>query len=116
MPSSYEQEPIVELTEWSVYEVPLYGVDAPWTRHFVGYAQELGLAQVSSAILMFDRDLGVGASASRRVFQLVGQSGRNSEGTGLWARWKALNGVQLDRDITPAFKDTNRTRRSSAVA
>jgi hypothetical protein len=51
MPSSYEQEPIVELTHWSVYGVPLYGVDAPWTRHFIGFAPELGLAQVSSAIL-----------------------------------------------------------------
>ena len=90
MPSSYEQEPVIELSEWSVYEVPLYGTDAPWTRHFVGYAEELGLAQVSSAILMFDRELGVGASASRRVFQLVGQSGRNAESAQLWVRWKAL--------------------------
>lgn len=115
MPSSYEQEPIVELTHWSVYEVPLYGVDAPWTRHLVGYAEELGLAQVSSAILMFDRDLGVGASASRRVFQLVGQSGRNAEAARLWTRWKMLNGVQQDRDITPAYKDTNGAWRSSAI-
>jgi hypothetical protein len=103
MPSSYEQEPIVELTHWSVYEVPLYGVDAPWTRHLVGYAEEMGLAQVSSAILMFDREHGVGASASHRVFQLVGQSGRHQEASKLWAHWKSLNGVQLDRDITPGF-------------
>lgn len=103
MPSSYEQEPIVELTHWSVYEVPLYGVDAPWTRHFVGYARELGLAQVSPAILMFDREHGVGASASHRVFQLVGRSGRHLEAARLWARWKLLNGVQQERDITPGF-------------
>jgi hypothetical protein len=113
MPSSYEQEPIVELTHWSVYEVPLYGVDAPWTRHFVGYAEEMGLAQVSSAILMFDRDHGVGASASHRVFQLVGQSGRHQEASKLWAHWKTLNGVQLDRDITPSFfKSTAEISRS----
>lgn len=103
MPSSYEQEPIVELTHWSVYEVPLYGADAPWTRHFVGYAEELGLAQVSSTIVMFDREHGVGASASHRVFQLVGQSGRHVEGALLWERWKALNSVQEERDITPGF-------------
>jgi hypothetical protein len=108
MPSSYEQEPIVELTHWSVYEVPLYGVDAPWTRHFVGYAEEMGLAQVSSAIVMFDREHGVGASASHRVFQLVGQSGRHLEAAALWTRWKLLNGVHTDRDITPGFfKSTN---------
>jgi hypothetical protein len=113
MPSSYELEPIVELTHWSVYEVPLYGVDAPWTRHFVGYAEEMGLAQVSSAILMFDRDHGVGASASHRVFQLVGQSGRHHEASKLWTHWKSLNGVQLDRDITPGFfKSTAEISRS----
>jgi hypothetical protein len=115
MPSSYEQEPIVELTHWSVYEVPLYGVDAPWTRHFVGYAEEMGLAQVSSAIVMFDREHGVGASASHRVFQLVGQSGRHLEAAALWTRWKSLNGVRTDRDITPGFfKSTNALQ--SAIA
>jgi hypothetical protein len=115
MLSTYDQVPIVELSEWSVYEVPLYGVDAPWTRHFVGYAAELGLAQVSSAILMFDRDLGVGATASRTVFQLVGHSGHNTKGAQLWARWKSLNGVQSERDITPAFKNTNGTCTESRV-
>ena len=115
MPSTYEQEPLVELTHWSVYEVPLYGSDAPWTRHFVGYAEELGLAQVSSAILMFDRDLGVGASASHRVFQLVGQSGQHLEGARLWARWKALNGVLRDRDITTEFNMVHGAWQSSAV-
>lgn len=103
MPSTYEKDPIIELTDWSIYEVPLYGVDAPWTRHFVGFAEELGLAQVSSAIVMFDQEHGVGASASHRVFQLVGQSGRHLESAQLWERWKALNGIQHDRDVTSGF-------------
>lgn len=116
MPTSYEQEPIVELTHWSVYEVPLYGVDAPWTRHFVGFAEELGLAQVSSAIVMFDREHGVGASASHRVFQLIGQSGRHLEAAQLWSRWKSLNGLQLDRDVTPGFFKSTSAWQSSAIA
>jgi hypothetical protein len=103
MPSSYDQEPIIALTHWSVYEVPLYGVDAPWTLHFIGYAEELGLAQVSSAIVVFDRELGVAASASHRVFQLVGHCGRHLESARLWGRWKSLNGIQMERDITPGF-------------
>jgi hypothetical protein len=103
MPSKFDQEPIVELSYWSVYEVPLYGLDAPWTRHFLGFAEELGLAQVSSAILMFDHEHGVGASANRRVFQLVGKSGRHPQGAQLWERWKTLNTVRQDRDITPRF-------------
>jgi hypothetical protein len=116
MPSSYEQNPIVELSHWSVYEVPLYGLDAPWTRHFVGFAQELGLAQVSSAILMFDQEHGVGASASHRVFQLLGQSGQHREGAQLWARWKSTNGIQQERDITPKFSRVSGFRAAHALA
>jgi hypothetical protein len=95
--------PIVELTCWSVYEVPLFGMDAPWTRHFVGYAAKLGLAQVSSSIVRFDQDHGHGATASHRILKLVGLSGRHLEGGRLWDRWKLLNGIQVDRDITAGF-------------
>jgi hypothetical protein len=73
----------------------------------------MGLAQVSSAIIMFDREHGVGASANHRVFQLVGQSGRHQEAAQLWARWKSLNGVQLDRDITPGFFKSSRALQSA---
>ena len=103
MSSSYALEPMVELTHWSVFEVPIHGPDAPWTRHFIGFAEALGLAQVSSAIVMFDRDHGVGASASHRVFQLVGESGSHPDSMRLWASWKLMNGIQRERDITPGF-------------
>lgn len=116
MPSSYELEPIIELTQWSVFEVPIHGVDAPWTQHFVGFTEELGLAQVSPAVLMFDKDHGVGASASHRVFQLVGESGRHPESMRLWARWKALNGILLERDVTPGFYQVRKTMQSRALA
>jgi hypothetical protein len=115
MSSSYELEPI-ELTQWSVYEVPIRGTDAPWTRHFVGFSPELGIAQVTSAILMFDEDHGVGASANRRVFQLVGESGRHAESMQLWLSWKQLNGIQLERDITPGFYQARMTLREGAIA
>jgi hypothetical protein len=116
MPSTYEQEPIVELSHWSVYEVPLHGPGAPWTRHFVGYSEEQGLAQVSPAILMFDPEHGVGASASRRVFQLVGDSGRHPEAERMWARWKSLNDLQHERDVTPGFFKAIEVRQGDAVA
>jgi hypothetical protein len=103
MYSSYDHEPVVELTSWSVFEVPLYGSDAPWTRHFVGFAEELGLAQVSSAIVLYDYEHSCGASANHRVFQLVGASGTHSEGAALWRKWKALNGVYKERDVTAHF-------------
>ena len=116
MPSTYELEPIVELTSWSVYEVPLHGAGAPWTKHFVGYAEAQGLAQVSPAILMFDPEHGVAASASHRIFQLVGECGRHPESELMWARWKELNDIQLHRDITPAFFEVISSHRSRQVA
>lgn len=116
MHASCAQSPIVKLRHWSVFEVPLYGVGAPWTRHFLGFAEELGLAQVSTAILMFDPEHGVGASASHRVFQLLGQSGRHSECAQLWAHWKELNGIRLERDITPGFYSAVDNRSATALA
>ena len=112
--SSYEKEPLVALSYWSVYEVPLHGADAPWTRHFVGFAKDLGLAQVSSAILMFDPEHGVGAAASHRVFQLVGDSGRHQESASMWARWKFLKKVQQERDVTYSFSREMQEERRSA--
>lgn len=116
MHSSYQYVPIVELTHWSVFEVPLYGVDAPWTRHIVGYAQELGLAQVSSTIVMFDHESSCGASANHRVFQIVGGSGGHPEAKRLWERWKALNDVHHERDITAHFYQAQRARQATVTA
>ena len=103
MQSSYEQQGMVELSHWSVYEVPLYGPDAPWTRHFVGFDDELGQPQVSSVILVFDRESGVAASANHRIFKLVGKCGTHPESVRLWENWKQLNRVEQARDITPGF-------------
>lgn len=116
MRSSYQFQPVVELSNWLVFEVPLYGADAPWTRHFVGFANELGLAQVSSAIVMFDQEHHCGASANHRVFQLVGDSGRHPEVQRLWDRWKALNDVNQERDITPHFYQAQSLKQVSTTA
>lgn len=97
------KEPIVTLAHWSVYEVPLLGPEFNWTRHFVGYAEDLGLPQVSAAIGTFDPESGTGASLSGRVFQLVGDSGRHPESARMWARWKFLSGVHQERDLTASF-------------
>lgn len=97
------KDPIVTLAHWSVYEVPLLGPDFNWTRHFVGYAEDLGLPQVSAAIGTFDPEHGTGVSLSGRVFQLAGESGRHPESARMWARWKLLNKVPHERDLTSDF-------------
>ena len=96
----HTREPIVVLTDWSVYQVPLLGHDADWTRHFVGFSEGLDLPQVSSAIGPFDPQTGIGVATSGRIFQLEGQAGRRPESDRMWARWKLLNQVNEERDIT----------------
>lgn len=88
------KDPIVALTDWSVYEVPLFGSENLWTRHFVGYAEDLDLPQVSSAIGTFDPSTGIGTAASGRVFQLVGQSWRHWESSRMWVDFLVFWNVQ----------------------
>jgi hypothetical protein len=99
----HTNEPVVALSDWSVYEVPLFGSENLWTRHFVGFAEDLDLPQVSSAIGTFDPSTGIGTAASGRVFQLIGQSGRHLDSSRMWSRWKVLNGVHEERDLTSGF-------------
>jgi hypothetical protein len=101
--TTQSKEPIVALAHWSVYEVPLLGPDFNWTRHFVGYAEDQGLPQVSAAIGTFDPEQGTGVSLSGRVFRLVGESGRHPESAVMWARWKLLSDVTHERDLTSGF-------------
>jgi len=54
--------------------------------------------------------------ASHRVFQLVGESGRHLESLKLWTRWKALNGIHLERDITPGFYPVQKAMREGEIA
>ena len=113
--SSYEAEPTIELTDWSVYEVPLFGPGGPWTRHFVGYDAELAIPHVSSTILGFDSESGIGAAANHRIFQLIGQSGLKPECARLWDRWKVLNAVTQERDVTQGVATSIRRRSASPV-
>lgn len=53
-----ERWPQVTLESWAVLEVPLKGIDQPWTRHLVGYAIEDRQGQVSSPVIQFDPKLG----------------------------------------------------------
>lgn len=90
----------IRMTNWSVYEVPLYGPELAWTRHFVGYCEESGAAKVSEPILTFNPEDGTGSSVSGHVFQLIGQPGRLDQVEAKWERWKFLSQVPVERDVT----------------
>lgn len=95
-----EVRPQVTLQSWSVFEVPLQGIDQPWTRHFVGYALEDRQGQVSSPVVRFDPVSGQGVTRSGRVYQLLSHPGVNSDALYVWQHWKDLAGLTEERDVT----------------
>jgi hypothetical protein len=86
--TSVTETPELNLSQWCVYEI-----DDNKDRHFVGYNETEGEGRVSSKIVQFDKESMRGITASGRVYQLVGNPGRNGDAAYVWARWKQINDV-----------------------
>lgn len=95
-----ERQPDVTLTDWSVFEVPLNGLDLPWTRHFAGWSCEDHQGQVSSAIQKFDPATGASVTKSVRVYRLTGRPRMGMDAQYVWKRWKGIAGITEQRDVT----------------
>ena len=95
-----EDRPQVALESWAVFEVPLNGVDQPWTRHLAGFAVEDRQGQVSSPVTRFDPVSGQGVTRSGRVYRLLSRPGLNSDALYVWDHWKSRAGVTEERDVT----------------
>lgn len=100
--SPVRRRPRVALTEWAAFEVPLNGPDQPWTRHLAGWSCEGEHGQVCSPIEDFDPSAGQCVTASGRVYRLLGRPGLCADGRYVWARWKDLEGVREERDVSAA--------------
>ncbi len=88
------------LGSWSVYDVRLDGDDRPWTRHFVGYSREDRQGQVSSPVERFDPATGRGVTRSGRIYRLAGRPGADGDADYVWRRWKQLNEVGDEQEVT----------------
>jgi hypothetical protein len=99
--SSTTKSPHASLTDWAVFEVPSRGEAFGWTRHFVGFDEDH--VSVSEPIESFDALDSAGKTSAGKVFQLVGAPAWPSEARRLWAHWKILKNVTLERDITAEF-------------
>jgi hypothetical protein len=88
------------LVSWSIYQVPSFEDPDDVGRHFVGYSLEDRHGQVSSAIQEFDPVAGRGVTQSGRVYQLKGPPGKDGDAAYTWARWKSLNSVTEQTDVT----------------
>jgi hypothetical protein len=92
--------PHIVLLNWSVFEVPYSQDTRHTTRHFVGLEQEFRHVRVSSPVLAFDPLGRRGVTRSGRVYELRGRSGADADARYVWARWKAMNRVLQEWDVT----------------
>jgi hypothetical protein len=95
-----DERPDVTLTDWAAFEVPLNGVDQPWTRHLAGWSCEDTQGQVCSAIESFDPATGQCVTSSGRVYRLKGRPGLCSDASYVWRRWKRIASVEDERNVT----------------
>ena len=104
--------PQLTLTNWSVFEVELGAAVEDCTRHFVGVTTApRRCAQVSSPVLMFDRATGRGITESGRAYQLLqGQDGSPASVLRTWTRWKEINHIVAEKDVTQLVAREMRSR------
>lgn len=98
-PAPVDQAPEVTMSEWRIMEVTSPYWDGA-SRHFVGYNVTNGEGRVSSEIVEFDKEKMTGITRSGRVYQLVGPSGQDSDANYVWNRWKELNHVDSELDVS----------------
>jgi hypothetical protein len=104
--------PIV-LRPWVVIEVPSPR-PTHWDRHVVGFANSQ--ICISPPIRSFDANRAVAHCWSHRSLSLEGEPGWTSETRRAWHSWKLLNGVTVDRDISPDVYQAMKTIRTEVIS
>ncbi len=94
------RQPTKTLEAWSVYEVPFDGLDAPWTRHLVGFRLEGCKGQVSSPVEAFDPVSRRAVTRSGQVYELGVGPGLSADAFVVWSVWLHTNRIQDIRDVT----------------
>lgn len=95
-----DDRPDVTLLGWAAFEVPLNGLDMPWTRHLAGWSCEDHQGQVCSAVQRFDPLTGQCLTESGRVYRLLGRPGLGADAEYVWNRWRRIASVGEHRDVT----------------
>ncbi len=89
-------QPHTVMTEWRLFQI--IGPDGRRTRHLVGCANWEG--RVSSPLVALDLQTLVARTQSGRIYQLEGQSGRDSDADYVFDRWMSAVGCKAVRDVT----------------
>lgn len=94
------EAPTKTLDAWCVYEVPFDGVEAPWTRHLVGFRLEGCKGQVSSPVEVFDPVSRRAVTRSGQVYELRVGPGFNTDAFIVWSTWVYANRIQAALDVS----------------
>ena len=94
-----DQSPEVVLRDWTIMEVTSPYWDGP-SRHFIGYNVSDREGRVSSQIVQFDAGSMCGVTRSGRVYKLMDSQGYDSDAGYVWQRWKEINHVETEKDVS----------------
>lgn len=95
--TSIQEVPEIQLRNWQIMETER------GERHFIGYNITEGAGRVSSAIQEFDIKNRRGITNSGRIYELLGDPGNNLDAEYVWNRWKVINTVIIEKNVTEEF-------------
>lgn len=91
------EQPSLSLARWSVMETQT------GDHHLVGYNLDNREGRVSTSILAFDPVTSKATTRSGRIYQLVGKSGYDSDGSWVWEHWSRANRLS-GKDVTDQYE------------
>ena len=92
------ETPDIVLIRWQVMQLPNGDL------HFVGWNVRDSEGRASTKIAEFDPSTRSARTDSGRIYQLVGPTGRDSDGMYVWRRWMKVNGVSEFVDVSAKFQ------------
>lgn len=102
---SWRIEPIADeatktMDVWAVVEIPMRGLDQPWTSHIVGFRRERGRGQVSSPIQAIDPATRRAETLNRTIYLFGATAGLDVTDFWLWRAYMEIHKVDQMRDVT----------------
>ena len=89
-----DSQPRLRLSRWRIMRTERGEI------HFVGYAVDNHEGRVSTAIESLDLAARSGVTRSGRLYELIGEPGRDPDGDYTWTMWARANGVIRAEDAT----------------
>ena len=97
---SVDEEPTVNIVNWSVHRVTFFNGDK--SEHLLGFVPGQQ-GRVTSAIQVFNANTRKITTLSGRVYTLIGPPGKCEDARYVWNFWKKMNGDVKDRNVTDKY-------------